>query len=65
MYWALMDMEKAFDRIDRDALWRVLRLYGVGGNLLKVVQSFDVGSRAYVRVGSEVSKWFTVKVGLR
>ena len=65
VFWAFMDLEKAYDRVDRDALWRVLRLYGVGGNLLKAVQSFYVGSRACVRVGSEVSEWFTVKVGLR
>ncbi len=26
-----MDLEKAYDRVDREALWRVLRLCGVGG----------------------------------
>jgi hypothetical protein len=65
VFWAFMDLEKAYDRIDREALWRVLRLYGVGGHLLKAVQSFYADSRACVRVGSEVSDWFTVKVGLR
>ena len=29
---AFMDLEKACDRIDRNALWLVLRIYGVGGN---------------------------------
>ena len=65
VFWAFMDLEKAYDKVDREALWRVLRLYGVGGKLLKAVQSFYVDSRACVRVGSEVSEWFTVKVGLR
>ncbi|MBD5001258.1 hypothetical protein GUF49_06805, partial [Xanthomonas citri pv. citri] len=64
-FWAFMDLEKAYDKVDREALWRVLRLYGVGGKLLKAVQSFYVDSRACVRLGSEVSVWFTVKVGLR
>ena len=57
-----MDLEKAYDRVDREALWRVLHLYGVGGNLLNAVQSFYVDSRERVRVGSETSEWFPVKV---
>ena len=41
------------------------RVYGVGGKLLKAVQSFYVNSRAYVRVGNDVSEWFPFNVGLR
>lgn len=63
--WAFMDLEKAYDRIDREALWQVLRIYGVGGRLLRGVQSFYIDSRAYVRVGNEMSEWFPVVVGLR
>ena len=40
-------------------------MYGVGGNLLKAVQSFYVDSRACVRVGNGASEWFKVNVGLR
>ena len=40
-------------------------MYGVGGKLLKPVQSFNVDSRACVRVGNDVSEWFPVNVGLR
>ena len=65
VFFAFMDLEKAYDRVDRKAMWDVLRLYGVGGKLLRAVQSFYVNSRACVRVGSEVSDWFPVKVGLR
>ena len=43
----------------------MLRAYGVGGNLLKAVQSFYVDSRECVRVGNDVSEWFPVNVGLR
>ena len=31
-------IEKAYDRVDREAMWNVLRLYGVGGKLLKAVK---------------------------
>ena len=37
LFWAFMDLEKAYDKLDRDALWQVLRLYGVGSKLLKAV----------------------------
>ena len=51
--------------VDRDAVWNVLRLYGIGGRLLQGVMSFYVGSKACVRVGNEVSEWFPVRVGPR
>ena len=60
-----MDLEKACDRVDRDAMWDVLRLYGIGGRLLRGVKSLYVGSKACVRVGNEVSEWFQVRAGLR
>ncbi len=40
VFWALMDLEKAYDRIDSEGPWSVLRLYGLGGRLLKAVKSF-------------------------
>jgi len=65
VFWAFMDLEKAYDRVDREALWQVLRMYGVGGRLMSAVKSFYVGSRACVRVGSETSEWFSVLTGVR
>ena len=52
-------------RVDRDAMWNVLRLNRIGGRLLRGVKSLYVGSKACVRVGNEVSEWFPVRVGLR
>ena len=34
VYFAHLDLEKAYDRADRDAMWNILRLYGIGGRLL-------------------------------
>ena len=53
------------DTIDRHGMWQMLRVYGVGGKLLKAVQNFYVDSRAGVRVGNDVSEWFPINVGLR
>ena len=65
VYFAFMDLEKAYDRVDRDAMWNVLRLYGVDGKLLDAVKSLYVDSKACVRVGNGMSEWFPVRVGLR
>ena len=61
-----MDLEKAYDTIDRHGMWQMLRVYRVGGKLLKAGQSFYVDSRACVWVGNDVCEWcFLVNGGLR
>ena len=37
----------------------------VCSKLLKAVQSFNADSRACIRIGNEVSEWFSVKFGVR
>ena len=34
VYFAFLDLEKVYDRVDKDAMWNVLRLYGISGRLL-------------------------------
>ena len=65
VFWAVMDLEKTYDTIDRHGMWQMLRVYGVGGKLLKAVQSFYVHSRTCVWVGMDVNEWFPVNVGLK
>ena len=65
VYVAFMDLEKAYDRVDRDAMWQVMRIYGLGGRVLEGIKSFYEEGRACVRVGSELSESFEVKMGLR
>ncbi len=65
LYAAFMDLEKAYDRVDREALWSVLYIYGVGGQLLKGIQTFYGEANACVRVRGEFSESFAVEVGVR
>ena len=65
LYVAYMDLEKAYDRIDREAMWRVLSMYGVNDDLIRGIRSFYEGSEACVRVCRQESDWFSVRVGLR
>ena len=49
LHAAYMDLEKAYDRVDRKAMWRVLGMYGINGQLLKAVQSLYEKSEACVK----------------
>ncbi len=40
LYAAFMELEQAYDRVDREALWNVLKIYGVGGQLMKGIKAF-------------------------
>ncbi len=53
-----MDREKAYDGIDREALWSVLKTYGVGGQLLKGIQTFYREANACVWVEGKFSESF-------
>ena len=61
MYFEFLDLEKAYDRVDSDAMWNVLRLYGIDGRLLRGVKSLHVGSKACVRVGRKEGKEYAVR----
>ncbi len=65
LYDAFMDLEKAYDRVDWPALWDVLKIYGVGGKLLRAVNSFYEETSVCVKIGGETREHFEIKVGLR
>ena len=56
---------KKHDRVPWDKLWKVLREYGVNGQLLRVIKSFHCRPEVCVRVNGKQSKPFHVGVGLR
>ena len=45
LFWTFMDLEKAYDTIDRHGIFQMQRVYVVVGKLLKAVQSFYIDSR--------------------
>lgn len=40
IFWAIMNLEKSYDIIDWKGFWTALRFCGLGGTLLRWVQSF-------------------------
>ena len=60
-----MDLEKAYDGVHGNVMWRVVNMYGVNGMLLNAIRSFYAKSEACGRVCRKESEWFRVEVGLR
>ena len=65
MFAAFIDLEKAYDKVWREDLWRALREYGIGGRLLGSIEALYRESKACVRVDGELSEEFSVQQGLR
>ena len=66
MYVCFIDMQKAYDSVDRELLWQVLTCFGVPAKMLTVTRHFDDGMRACIRADDgEHSESFDVAQGLR
>ena len=59
------DLEKAYDRVNREVLWQVLRMYDVGGKLLNGIKSMYVHSSVCVRVKGGESEQFRIDSWVR
>ena len=63
IYICLIDYTKAFDRVDHDKLWKILKKMGVPDHLPCLLRNLYVGQEATVRTGWLVleqltgSKW--------
>lgn len=65
LFTLFVDLQKAYDSVPREALWRVLERCGVPPRMLRIVKSFHEGMEAEVRVGATLSEGFEVRNGLR
>ena len=65
LFACFVDLEKAYDRVPRDKLWKVLQEYGVDGQLLRAIKSFYCQPEVCARVNGKQSKPFNVGVGPR
>ena len=64
LYFAFVDLEKAFDRVPREVTRWALRKAGVEEWLVSAVMSMYEGARTAVRTNEGNSDSFEVKVGL-
>ena len=64
LYMCLVDLEKAFDRVPNKALDWAMRKKGIPEVLVRPVMSLYEGAKTRLRVDSELSEEFEVKVGM-
>ena len=66
LHMCFVDLQKAYDTVDRTLLWQVLTRIGVPPQMIAVIRQFHDGMRACVRPDDGVcSDWFEVEQGLR
>ena len=65
LYMAIIDQEKAFDRVVTAELWKCLEEQGILVEVLRAVQSLYICSQAAVRTREGETDWFEVKCGLK
>ena len=49
LYTYFIDLQKAYDSVDRELLWQVLTRFGISAKVLTVIRQFHDGMRACVR----------------
>ena len=64
LYFAFVDLEKAFDRVPREVLWWALRSVGVEEWAVTVIKGMYANARSRVRVNGQCSEEFGVGVGV-
>ena len=53
-----MDLEKAYDRVNWEAQWQVLKKYDLGGKLLDGIEDMYVTSLVCVRIKGVKNEYF-------
>jgi hypothetical protein len=65
LYINFVDYEKAFDSVDRETLWKLLRHYGVPTKLVTLIKNSYQGMTCRVVHEGQLTDSFTVETGVR
>ena len=58
------DYAKAFDCVDHNKLWKVLKEMGIPDHLTCLLRNLYAGQEATVRTGHETTDWFQIGKGV-
>jgi len=64
LYFALIYLEKAFDRVPRKVIWWAMRSLGVEEWVIRIVKGIYANARSRVRINGQYSDKFEVAVGV-
>ena len=65
IYFCLIDYAKAFDSVDHNKLWKILKEMGIPDHLTCLLRNLYAGQEATVRTGHGTTDWFQKGKGVR
>ena len=65
IYFCFIDYAKAFDCVDHNKLWKILKEMGIPDHLICLLRNLDAGQEATVRTGHETTDWFQIRKGVQ
>ena len=65
IYFCFMDYAKAFDYVDHNKLWKILKEMGIADHLTCLLRNLYAGQEATVRTGHGTTDWFQIGEGVR
>ena len=60
IYFCFIDYAKAFDCVDHNKLWTILKEMGIPDHLTCLLRNIYAGQEATVRTGHETTDWFQI-----
>ena len=63
IYFCFIDYAKAFDCVDQNKLWKILKEMGTPGHLTYFLRNLYAGQEATVRTGHGTTDWFQIGKG--
>ena len=64
MYFWFIDYAKAFDCVDNNKLWKILKEMGIPDHLTCILRNLYRGQETTVRTGHETTDWFQIGKGV-
>ena len=64
IYFCFIDYAKAFDSVDHNKLWKILREMGTPDHLTCLLRNLYAGQEATVRTGHGTTDWFQIGKGV-
>ena len=64
IYFCYIDYAKAFDCVDHNKMWKILKEMGIPDHLASLLRNLYAGQEATVRTGHGTTDWFQIGKGV-
>jgi hypothetical protein len=65
LYKCFIDLTKAYDKVNREILWEVLKHRGVPSGMINLIKGMHKGAQASLRIKGEIVSQFPLNTGLK